>query len=51
MEWIDFIIGCCVGAVLGIIFCSVQEVREKIDIDKSVRKEIEQFKAMKEDKG
>ncbi|MDY8162700.1 hypothetical protein [Bacillus thuringiensis] len=50
MNWIDFILGCCVGSVLGIIFCSVQEVRGKLDIDRSVRKEMEQLKAMKKDK-
>lgn len=49
MNWIDFILGCCVGSVLGIIFCSVQEVREKLEIDRSVRKEMKQLKAMKDE--
>lgn len=27
MNWLDFLIGCCVGSLFGIIFCSVQDIR------------------------
>jgi len=55
MGWLDFFIGSCVGSLSGIIFCSWLEKRSKrerdLDIDRSVRKEMEQFRAMERRKG
>ncbi|MDA1861187.1 hypothetical protein PDK22_26225 [Bacillus cereus group sp. BY122LC] len=54
MEWLDFLIGCCVGSLFGIVFCSWLEKRREreinFEVELSLRKEMEQLKAMK-DKG
>lgn len=51
MHWLDFLIGCCVGSLLGIVFCSWLEKRSERErnreIELSLRKEMEQLKAMK----
>jgi len=50
MHWLDFLIGCCAGSVFGIIFCSVQDIMGERDI-RSVQKEMEQLKSMRNDEG
>ncbi|SEG88371.1 hypothetical protein SAMN04487919_16111 [Bacillus sp. ok061] len=50
MHWLDFLIGCCACSVFGIIFCSVQDIMGKRDI-RSVQKETEQLKSMRNDEG
>ncbi|MGE7891264.1 hypothetical protein ACQKN7_28610 [Bacillus cereus] len=54
MHWLDFLIGCCVGSLIGIIFCSWLEKRSererKREIELSLRKEMEQLKAMKDER-
>ncbi len=51
MHWLDFLIGCCVGSLFGIVFCSLQEKKSERErnreIELSLRKEMEQLKAMK----
>ncbi|WP_242145566.1 MULTISPECIES: hypothetical protein [unclassified Bacillus cereus group] len=42
MYLIDFIIGCCAGAVFGIGLCAVQEKMQERGIDRAVQKEIEE---------
>ncbi|HDR7931618.1 MULTISPECIES: hypothetical protein [Bacillus cereus group] len=55
MEWLTFLIGCCVGSLSGIIFCSWLEKRSERErnreIEISLRKEMEQLKALRKDKG
>ncbi|AQQ66180.1 MULTISPECIES: hypothetical protein [Bacillus cereus group] len=55
MHWLDFLIGFCVGSLFGIIFCSLQEKKRERkrnrEIEISLRKEMEQLKTMKEEKG
>lgn len=50
MHWLDFLIGCCVGSVFGIIFCSVQDIMGKRDI-RLAQEEMEQLKSMRNDEG
>ncbi|MEC2958244.1 MULTISPECIES: hypothetical protein [Bacillus cereus group] len=53
MHWLDFLIGCCVGSLLGIVFCSVLENKKERernrDIEISLQKEIEQLKAIRDE--
>ncbi|HFJ9341762.1 TPA: hypothetical protein ACGW5N_003123 [Bacillus mobilis] len=44
-----FFIGCCVGSLVGIVFCTVQEKIQERDIGRAVQKEMEQLKAMRND--
>ncbi|MGM2815353.1 hypothetical protein ACS2Q8_25825 [Bacillus cereus group sp. Bce007] len=52
MHWLDFLIGCCVGALLGIVFCSWLEKRSERErnreIELSLQKEMEQLKAIRD---
>lgn len=51
MHWLDFLIACCVGSLLGIAFCSWlgkrSERERNLEIELSLQKEMEQLKAMK----
>ncbi|WP_170953448.1 hypothetical protein [Bacillus cereus] len=53
MHWLDFLIGCCVGSLLGIVFCSWLEKRSERErnreIELSLRKEMEQLKAIRDE--
>ncbi|WP_197324319.1 hypothetical protein [Bacillus cereus] len=53
MHWLDFLIGCCVGTLLGIVFYSwLENKREKKrnrDIEISLQKEIEQLRSLRDE--
>ncbi|MGH0601157.1 hypothetical protein [Bacillus mycoides] len=53
MHWLDFLIGCCAGSLLGIVFCSVLEKKiereRNREIEISLRKEMEQLKAIRDE--
>ncbi|WP_180233533.1 hypothetical protein [Bacillus cereus] len=51
MNWVDFIIGFCSGSLFGIMFCVVSEKMQERDIDRSVRKEMEQLKSARNHEG
>lgn len=53
MHWLDFLIGCCVGSLLGIAFCSLQEKKRERErnreIEISLQKEIEQLRSLRDE--
>ncbi|PED96039.1 hypothetical protein [Bacillus toyonensis] len=54
MTWLSFFIGCSTGMMFALLIMKgcieAKEVNEMSDIDKSVLKEMEQLKAIKEQK-
>ncbi|WP_176523449.1 hypothetical protein [Bacillus mycoides] len=56
MTWLSFFLGYCVGMTICLLimiqFIKAKEENElHYDIDKSVEKEMEQLKALRDDKG
>ncbi|WP_199777145.1 hypothetical protein [Bacillus mycoides] len=55
MTWLSFFIGYSVGMMLTVLIMKslieAKEVHELDDIDKSVLNEMEQLKALRDDKG
>ncbi|MGY4559455.1 hypothetical protein CN275_00300 [Bacillus anthracis] len=40
MHWLDFLIGCCAGSLLGIVFCSWLEKRQEREVNREIDKPI-----------